>query len=142
MGAVRILRLFFFPPSQRAIMGFALIHSHAEPVSSESQHPLLDIDLVTDDTESEHGSDDLDVNLGAINTERDPHELLTFNSNSLTKPPCTVLYLPPQLSSLPHELGVLPHVSLEQQPMLSETLLLDIDPASLSLHKSLNISIR
>ncbi|KAG2043417.1 hypothetical protein BDR03DRAFT_941337 [Suillus americanus] len=115
-------------------MGFALIHSHA--VSSESQHPL-DIGLVTDDTESEHGSDDLDVNLGAINTERDPHELPTFNSKSLTKPPCTVLYLPPLLSSLPHELGVL-HTSLKQQPKLSETHLPDIDPASLSLHKALH----
>ncbi|KAG1870194.1 hypothetical protein DFJ58DRAFT_765101 [Suillus subalutaceus] len=138
MRAVRTLRLFFFISSQRAIMGFTLIHSHAEPVSSESQRPLLDIGLVTDGTESEHDSDDLDADLGAIKTERDPHELPTFNSKSLTKPPCPVLYLPPLLSSPPHELGVLLHTSLEQQPMLSDTRLPDIDPALLSLHKALH----
>ncbi|KAG1869822.1 hypothetical protein C8R48DRAFT_653348 [Suillus tomentosus] len=119
-------------------MGFTLVHSYAELVSSESQHPL-DIDLVADGTESEHpDSDNLDVGLGAIDTERDPHELPTFNSKSLTNPSSTVLYLPPLLSSLPHDLRVLLHTSLEQQPMLSETRLPDIDPVSLSLHKALH----
>jgi len=116
-------------------MGFT-VHSHAEAVSSESQHPL-DIDILTNGIESEHNLDNLDVDLGAIDTERHSHELPTFNSKSLTNPPSTVLYLPPLLSSLPHELGVLLHTSLEQQPMLSETRLPDIDPASLSLHKAL-----
>ncbi|KAG1790558.1 uncharacterized protein HD556DRAFT_1242158 [Suillus plorans] len=119
-------------------MGFTLVHSYAELVSSESQHPL-DIDLVADGTESElPDSDNLDVGLGAIDTERDPHELPTFNSKSLTNPSSTVLYLPPLLSSLPHDLGILLHTSLEQQPMLSETRLPDIDPVSLSLHKALH----
>ncbi|KAG1752924.1 hypothetical protein EDB19DRAFT_1627697 [Suillus lakei] len=118
-------------------MRFTLVHSHAEPVNSESQHPL-DIGLVTDDTESKHDSDELDVGLGATDNKRDPHKLPTFNSESLINPTSTILYLPPLLSSLPHELGVIPHTSLEQQPMLSETRLPDIDPVSLSLHKALH----
>ncbi|KAG2342888.1 hypothetical protein BDR05DRAFT_963702 [Suillus weaverae] len=119
-------------------MGFTVVHSHAEHVqSSESQHPL-DIGLVTDGNESERNSDDLDVGFEVIDTERDPHELPTFNSKSLTSPSCTILYLPPLLSSLPHKLGVQLHTSLGQQPMLSETRLSDIDPVSLSLHKALH----
>ncbi|KAG1890209.1 hypothetical protein F4604DRAFT_1914763 [Suillus subluteus] len=101
-------------------MGFILIHSHAEPVSSESQ--LLDIGLVTDDTESEHDSDDLDVDLGIIET--DPHV------PSSIYPRYFLLYLT--------SLGYYLHTSLEQQPMLSETRLPDMDPASLSLHKALH----
>lgn len=118
-------------------MGITLIHSHAERVSSKLQHPL-DIGLVTDGTESDYDSDDLDVSLRAIDTERDPHELPTFDSKSLTNPPRTILYLPPLLSSLPHEPRILLHTSLKQQAMLSETRLPDIDPASLSLHKALH----
>jgi hypothetical protein len=119
-------------------MGFTLVHcSHAEPISSELQHPP-DICLVTDGTESEHDSDDLGVGLGAIDIERDPHELPTFNSKSLTNPSSTVLYLPPLLSSLPHELGESSHAPLEQQPILSEIRLPDIDPVSISLHKALH----
>lgn len=110
-------------------MGFTLVHSHAELICSELQHPPH-IGLVTDSTE--HDYDDLGVGLVV---ERDPRELPTFDSKSLTNPPSTVLYLPPLLSSLPHELGVL---TLEQQPMLSENRLPDIDPVSISLHKALH----
>lgn len=102
-------------------MGFTLVHSHDESLSS--QHPPH-VGLVAHSTEPE--------------PERDPLELPTFNSKSLTQPTSNVLYLPPLLSSLPHELGVLPVTLLEQQPMLSETHLPDIDPVSLSLHKALH----
>lgn len=68
-------------------------------------------------------------------TERDPHNLPTFDSNG--EPTSPILYLPPLLSSLPHT--ILDSVSLGPTSALStDTHLPDIDPASLSLHKALH----
>lgn len=69
--------------------------------------------------------------------ERDPHVIPTFTTESLTKPSSTVLYLPPLLSSLPHDLPIHP-ISLDRPPLVTETRLPDIDPVSLSLHKALH----
>lgn len=66
--------------------------------------------------------------------ERDPHELPSFNLNSHTVP---VLYLPPLLSSLPERFPA-PEPPSEYPPLITETRLPDIDPASLSLHKALH----
>ena len=69
--------------------------------------------------------------------ERDPHVIPTFTSESLTKPSSTILYLPPLLSSLPHDVSAHP-VSIDRPPLVTETRLPDIDPVSLSLHKALH----
>lgn len=68
---------------------------------------------------------------------RDPHDVPTFDSTSLIEPKIPVFYLPPLLSSLPANLpaSVLP---IDNPPLVTETRLPDIDPASLSLHKSLH----
>ncbi|KAJ7594140.1 hypothetical protein C8J56DRAFT_926073 [Mycena floridula] len=66
--------------------------------------------------------------------ERDPHELPTFDS---TGPDIPVLYLPPLLSSLPERFAPLPR-DIKNPPLVTETRLPDIDPASLSLHKALH----
>ncbi|KAG0704530.1 hypothetical protein DFH29DRAFT_911780 [Suillus ampliporus] len=113
-------------------MDFTFAPSHAD--STSAPH----IGLKAPDTESEHDRHELVVDLGVTDTERDPHELPTFSSESLTKPTSTVLYLPPLLSSLPRGLGILPDTSLEQQPTFTEARLPDIDPVSLSLHKALH----
>ncbi|THV05074.1 hypothetical protein K435DRAFT_816647 [Dendrothele bispora CBS 962.96] len=68
---------------------------------------------------------------------RDPHRLPTFDSTSLTAPTEPVLYLPPLLSSLPDRFPSV-DVSSEYPPLVTETRLPDIDPASLSLHKALH----
>lgn len=68
---------------------------------------------------------------------RDPHDVPTFDSTSLTEPKIPILYLPPLLSSLPSNISK----SALQNPSLAlvtETRLPDIDPASLSLHKALH----
>ncbi|EEB95254.1 hypothetical protein MPER_05805, partial [Moniliophthora perniciosa FA553] len=64
----------------------------------------------------------------------DPHKVPDFD---LTKPVAPVLYLPPLLSSLPPHVASLPTPS-EYPPLVTETHLPDIDPASLSLHKALH----
>ncbi|KAI6046157.1 hypothetical protein EDC04DRAFT_2558451 [Pisolithus marmoratus] len=69
--------------------------------------------------------------------ERDPHQLPAFDSESLTKPTSTVLYLPPLLSSLPSGVEV-PVTQSDTPPLVTETHLPDIDPVSLSLHKALH----
>ncbi|KAF8070171.1 hypothetical protein FPV67DRAFT_1486517 [Lyophyllum atratum] len=79
----------------------------------------------------------LSVSLTASPAERDPHELPSFGSTSLTHPQAPVLYLPPLLSSLPQEYPSEP-ISSEHPPLVTETRLPDIDPASLSLHKALH----
>lgn len=70
----------------------------------------------------------------SVATDRDPHALPSFELNEHKTP---VLYLPPLLSSLPARL---PAVTLpeEHPPLVTETRLPDIDPASLSLHKALH----
>ncbi|EGO00267.1 hypothetical protein SERLA73DRAFT_53138 [Serpula lacrymans var. lacrymans S7.3] len=70
--------------------------------------------------------------------ERDPHVLPDFDSKSLTKSTSPVLYLPPLLSSLPHTLPPAIIVQSDYPPLVTETRLPDIDPASLSLHKALH----
>ncbi|KAH7875346.1 uncharacterized protein C8R40DRAFT_1170440 [Lentinula edodes] len=69
---------------------------------------------------------------------RDPHDTPTFDSKSLIEPKTPILYLPPLLSSLPPNFprSALPH---EHPPLVTETRLPDIDPASLSLHKALHL---
>lgn len=68
---------------------------------------------------------------------RDPHDLPSFDSQSLIDPQHPVLYLPPLLSSLPDRFPSerVPH---EHPPLVTETRLPDIDPVSLSLHKALH----
>lgn len=67
---------------------------------------------------------------------RDPHLPPDFDSKTTLATP--TLYLPPLLSSLPK------HISHQQPPianfppLITETRLPDIDPASLSLHKALH----
>ncbi|KAG6900536.1 hypothetical protein C0993_009113 [Termitomyces sp. T159_Od127] len=69
--------------------------------------------------------------------QRNPHDLPTFDSDSLTHPQVFVLYLPPLLSSLPeHHPSV--SVPTEHPPVVTATRLPDIDPVSLSLHKALH----
>ncbi|KAF9024815.1 hypothetical protein BDZ89DRAFT_108690 [Hymenopellis radicata] len=68
---------------------------------------------------------------------RDPHELPNFEQ-SPTSRHSPVLYLPPLLSSLPQQLEPIPIDSLATPPLVTETRLPDIDPASLSLHRALH----
>lgn len=70
-------------------------------------------------------------------TERDPHLLPVITDESLTQPREPVLYLPPLLSSLPPQY---PHIEppADLPPLHTETRLPNIDPASLSLHRSLH----
>ncbi|KAF8658259.1 hypothetical protein AX16_002035 [Volvariella volvacea WC 439] len=70
-------------------------------------------------------------------TPRDPHDFPEFNSESLLRPKRPVLYLPPLLSSLPERIKLEP-VPTDHPPLVTETRLPDIDPASLSLHKALH----
>lgn len=73
--------------------------------------------------------------------ERDPHAFPNFDSQSLAAPKAPVLYLPPLLSSPPETPNSViedPIVKLEFPPLITETRLPDIDPASLSLHKALH----
>lgn len=67
-------------------------------------------------------------------SERDPHLLPSFELKEHTEP---VLYLPPLLSSLPERIPA-PELSPSYPPLITETRLPDIDPASLSLHKALH----
>ncbi|VDB95961.1 unnamed protein product [Peniophora sp. CBMAI 1063] len=71
-------------------------------------------------------------------TARDPHTLPVFSKTSPPKRP--ILYLPPLLSSLPHEHEHHhDHQHDDESPVVHTTTRLpDIDPASLSLHKALH----
>ncbi len=69
----------------------------------------------------------------------DPHLLPVFTSSDLISPSAPILYLPPLLSSLPESLAYkLLSVDPSHQPLVTDTRLPDIDPASLSLHKALH----
>jgi hypothetical protein len=70
-----------------------------------------------------------------VQTERDPHNLPTFQTNGDSVEP--ILYLPPLLSSLPHTISS-QKLNTVPPPLTTETRLPDIDPASLSLHKALH----
>ncbi|KAF9452371.1 hypothetical protein P691DRAFT_697331 [Macrolepiota fuliginosa MF-IS2] len=73
--------------------------------------------------------------------ERNPHDVPIFDSKSLIEPTAPILYLPPLLSSLPEKINVAPEEAApnpEYPPLVTETRLPDIDPASLSLHKALH----
>jgi hypothetical protein len=117
-------------------MGVPFTQSHAD--SASSQLP----DVGTPDTDryphefSVSSQHILDV--GPTDTDRDPHELPTFNVGNFVNPASAILYLPPLLSSLPHELGIISDTPQERRPMLTKTHLPDIDPVSLSLHKALH----
>lgn len=65
--------------------------------------------------------------------EHDPHSVPVYDE----KKSAPVLYLPPLLSSLPATFPSTPFHS-ENPPLVTETRLPDIDPASLSLHKALH----
>ncbi|TFK25721.1 hypothetical protein FA15DRAFT_589948 [Coprinopsis marcescibilis] len=68
--------------------------------------------------------------------ERDPHALPSFELKEHKVP---VLYLPPLLSALPERVPpVEVQTPADSSPLTTETRLPDIDPASLSLHKSLH----
>jgi len=68
---------------------------------------------------------------------REPHRLPNFDSPSSFATP--VLYLPPLLSPLPDRYSVAhPPLNPSFSPLIIETRLPDIDPASLSLHKALH----
>ncbi|KAI0311984.1 hypothetical protein OF83DRAFT_1148272 [Amylostereum chailletii] len=73
-------------------------------------------------------------------TIRDPHVLPIFSKDSVPKRP--ILYLPPLLSSLPHDHPDHDHdhddLGGQGTAVHTTTRLPDIDPASLSLHKSLH----
>ncbi|KAF9071689.1 hypothetical protein BDP27DRAFT_1382340 [Rhodocollybia butyracea] len=71
-------------------------------------------------------------------TARNPHDIPTFDLDSLKEPKSPILYLPPLLSSLPTNLPQSPSLPHEHAPLVTETRLPDIDPASLSLHKALH----
>lgn len=69
----------------------------------------------------------------------DPHLLPVFTPSDLISPSAPILYLPPLLSSPPESLAYkLPPDDSLFQPLVTETRLPDIDPASLSLHKALH----
>lgn len=66
---------------------------------------------------------------------RDPHSIPDFGSTFVTP----VLYLPPLLSSLPDRYALEePSLKSSFPPLVTDTRLPDIDPASLSLHKALH----
>ncbi|KAF9244885.1 hypothetical protein BU15DRAFT_85735 [Melanogaster broomeanus] len=84
-----------------------------------------------------NGSVPEDTELGVEDKKREPHEFPTFDSQTISKPVSTVLYLPPLLSSLP--LGFPePLFSTGRPPLVTGTRLPDIDPVSLSFHKALH----
>ena len=78
----------------------------------------------------------LTLNGSSTHTINDPHKLPTFGESSASHS-VPVLYLPPLLSSLPEQLEPVP-LDSAQPPLVTETRLPDIDPASLSLHKALH----
>jgi len=75
---------------------------------------------------------------GAQDNASDPHIVPDFNNK--LEFPIPVLYLPPLLSSLPERFSGGDNIQLAIQdgPVVTETRLPDIDPASLSLHKALH----
>lgn len=114
---------FAHPPHPSQTQGNPLTFAHP-PHPSQTQgkpHNLLSLPLKG--SFSDHS--------------RDPHDIPIFDSTSLTEPKIPILYLPPLLSSLP---AGIPDSALtpENPPLVTETRLPDIDPASLSLHKTLH----
>jgi hypothetical protein len=79
----------------------------------------------------------LDLPNKSTGFNRDPHSIPLFDSQSLCESQTPVLYLPPLLSALPEGLTSHPVFS-DNPPVVTETRLPDIDPASLSLHKALH----
>ncbi|KAJ7084377.1 hypothetical protein B0H15DRAFT_393202 [Mycena belliarum] len=71
--------------------------------------------------------------LRAPESERNPHDLPQFDAEKT----CPVLYLPPLLSSLPETFPSAP-IPPKNPPLITQTRLPNIDPASLSLHKALH----
>jgi len=67
---------------------------------------------------------------------RDPHTVPDFDKDSVSSDP--LLYLPPLISSLPERLKWDSPGNPRFPPIVTETRLPDIDPASLSLHKMLH----
>ena len=67
---------------------------------------------------------------------RDPHLVPDFDSKAAPTSP--TLYLPPLLSSLPKHISHEHPPNSKFPPLVTETRLPDIDPASLSLHKALH----
>lgn len=104
-----------------------------------SHPPHPSVELLTRSSSSSSSSSPLKLSVKATSSlhSNDPHQLPTFDANSLTHPRSPVLYLPPLLSSLPERFPALP-LSSENPPLVTETRLPDIDPASLSLHKALH----
>lgn len=89
---------------------------------------------------SEKHANTLSLNIQAPSSSpgpRDPHRLPSFDSKSLAELVTPVLYLPPLLSSLPSKYSPLA-LAQRNPPLITETRLPDIDPASLSLHKALH----
>jgi hypothetical protein len=89
-------------------------------------------------TQAQAEQQPLSIYIQGSPTERNPHDLPSFDSNALISPQTPVLYLPPLLSSLPPHIPADPPSQLENQPLNTETRLPDIDPVSLSLHKALH----
>lgn len=80
-----------------------------------------------------------DAETGPDSITPDPHLLPVFTPSDVISPLAPILYLPPLLSSPPRSLAYkLPLVDSLFQPLVTETRLPDIDPASLSLHKALH----
>ncbi|KAJ7725832.1 hypothetical protein DFH07DRAFT_758523 [Mycena maculata] len=73
------------------------------------------------------------LTITAAKPEPDPHNVPVFDAKKLAP----VLYLPPLLSSLPETYPSIP-IPTENPPLITQTRLPDIDPASLSLHKALH----
>ncbi|PPQ98622.1 hypothetical protein CVT24_003955 [Panaeolus cyanescens] len=69
-------------------------------------------------------------------SQQDHHSLPNFHTTQPFSEP--VLYLPPLLSSLPENIKHDLPEKLQVTPLVTETRLPDIDPASLSLHKALH----
>ncbi|KAJ7178530.1 hypothetical protein C8R43DRAFT_1117906 [Mycena crocata] len=73
------------------------------------------------------------LTLTAPEPEPNPHDVPVFDE----KKSSPILYLPPLLSSLPATFPSAP-IPPENPPVITQTRLPDIDPASLSLHKALH----
>lgn len=87
-----------------------------------------------------HPAHTQDASSVASSSSRNPHDLPTFPP-SQTEPSEPILYLPPLLSSLPHQLASHSYsysASTSRTSLKTETHLPNIDPASLSLHKALH----
>ncbi|KAJ7045507.1 hypothetical protein C8F04DRAFT_1065046 [Mycena alexandri] len=75
----------------------------------------------------------LKLQVVASEPEPDPHNVPVYDAHKSAP----VLYLPPLISSLPATFESTP-IPAENPPLITQTRLPDIDPASLSLHKALH----